>query len=90
VNLRLDQTLVGGGKSQNHVTQTTSFQRVDFMNHGLHLNLLDKKKLILLISKCLYDKLCQLLAIFLLSPVQKPPLVQLKSKSTNVPKIYGL
>ena len=75
MNLRLDQALMGGGKSHNHVTETTSFQGEDLMNHDHHQNSLGKKKLILLIVKCLGDKLCQLLAIYLLSPVQKPPLV---------------
>lgn len=77
MNLRLDKTLVGGGKSHNHVSETTSFQKIDFMNHGLNLNSLGKKKLILLIAKCIDDEMCQLLAIFLLSPVQKRLLVQL-------------
>ena len=49
----------GGGKSHNHVIETTSFQRVDFMNHGLHINSLGQKKLILLTAKCLGDKLRQ-------------------------------
>jgi len=66
---------MGDGKSPNHVIETTSFQREDSMNHGLHLNSLGKKKLTLLIAKCLVDNLCQVLAIYLLSPVQKPPLV---------------
>jgi hypothetical protein len=56
VNPRLDQALMGGGKCHNHVTETTSFQREDLMNHGLHQNLLGKTKLIL-IAKCLGDKL---------------------------------
>jgi len=74
VNLRLDQALMVGGNSHHHVIEIPSFQREDFMNHGLHLNSLGKKKLTLLIAKCLGDKLCHLLAIHLLSPVQKLPL----------------
>jgi hypothetical protein len=33
-------------------------------------------------------KMCQVLAVFLLSLVQEPPLFWLKSKSTKVPKMY--
>ena len=47
---------MGDGKSPNHVIETTSFQREDSMNHGLHLNSLGKKKLTLLIAKILGDK----------------------------------
>ena len=63
MNLRLDQAPMGGGKFHNHVTETTSFQREDLMNYGLHQNSLGKTKLTLLIAKCLGDKLCHLLAI---------------------------
>jgi hypothetical protein len=69
------------GKSLNHVTEIPPFQMEGFMNHGLHLNSLGKKKLTLLIAKCFGDKLCHLLAIRLLSPVQMPPLVKLKAKA---------
>jgi hypothetical protein len=72
VNLKLNQALMVGGKSLYHVIEIPSFQREDFMNHGLYLNSLGKKKLTLLIDKCLGDKLCRLLTIQLLSPVQKP------------------
>jgi hypothetical protein len=36
MNLRLDQALLWSDKSHNHVIETTSYQREDFMNHGLH------------------------------------------------------
>jgi hypothetical protein len=75
VNLRLDPALMVGGKSLNYVTEIPSFQREDFMNHSLHLNSLGKKRLTLLIAKCLGNKLCHLPAIHLLSPVQKLPLI---------------
>jgi len=39
-----------------HVIETTSFQRADFKNHGLHLHSQGKKKLTLLIAKSLGDE----------------------------------
>jgi hypothetical protein len=51
VNLRIDQVVLGCGKSHTHVTETTSFQRED-----CHLNSQVKKKLTLLTAKNLGDK----------------------------------
>ena len=79
MNLELDQALLECGKSHICVTETTSFQREDLMTHGLHRNSHGKKKLLLLRVQLI--KMCQVLAVFLLSPV-------LKSKSTKVPKMY--
>jgi len=56
VNLKLDRALLGCGKSHICVIEITSFQREDFMTHGLHLNSRDKKKLTLLIAKGVGDK----------------------------------
>ena len=86
VNLRLDLALLECGKSHICVTETTSFQREDLMIHGLHLNSQDKKKLFLLRVQVI--KMYQVLAVFLLSLMQEPPLFWLKSKSTKVPKMY--
>jgi hypothetical protein len=84
VNLRLDQALLECGKSHICVTETTSFQREDLMTHGLHPNSQGKKLLLLRVQ---VTKMCQVLAVFLLSPVQETPLFWLKSKSTKVPKM---
>ena len=86
VNLRLDQALFECGKSHICVTETTSFQREDLMTHGLHINSQGKKKLLLLRVQVI--KMCQVLAVFLLSPVQETPVSWLKSKITKVPKMY--
>jgi hypothetical protein len=72
MNLRLDQALLECGKSNICVTETTSFQREELMTHGMHLNSQGKKKLLLLRVQVI--KMCQVLAVFLLSPVQEPPL----------------
>jgi hypothetical protein len=45
VNIRLDRTLSGDGKSHICVIETTSFQREDFMTHGRHLNSRGKRSL---------------------------------------------
>jgi len=49
VNLRLDRALLGHGMSHLSVTDTT-IGREEYMTHGLHLNLRDKRKLMDLIT----------------------------------------
>ena len=73
VNLKRDRAQLECGKSNICVVQTTSFQRDDFTTHGLRLNFRGKKKITRLIAKGIDDKMCQAVAVFLLSPVQEPP-----------------
>lgn len=55
VNVNLDWALLGHGKSQIRVIDMTSFQRDEFMVHGLHKNSRGQRKLTLLIPKILGD-----------------------------------
>ena len=80
MNRKCDRYELGCGKSHICVIETTSFQRDDFTTHVLHLNSRYKKKLTRLITKFIGDKMCQGLAVFLLSPVQEPTIFYLKRK----------
>lgn len=55
VNVSLDRALLGRGKSHIRVIDMTSFQRDEFMTHGLHLNSRGQRKLTLLIPKSVGD-----------------------------------
>jgi hypothetical protein len=75
VNLKRDRAQWGRDKFQIYVIETTSFQRDDFTNRVLRLNFRDKKNLTRLIAKGIDYKVCQILAVFLLSPVQEPTIL---------------
>jgi hypothetical protein len=51
MNLRLDQVLMRNDMSHINVTDASSFVRVDFMRHGLNLNLRGKKRLTQLVAE---------------------------------------
>lgn len=55
MNVSLDQALLGHDKSHIPFIDMTSFQRDEFMTHGLPLNSRGQRKLTFLITKCLGD-----------------------------------